>query len=232
MKTKKFQFVAEYLRWGDAMLAYHNTFDTTLTGEELAPIAEAYLADPEVAAAIQAAEAGIRSRAEQGQVAEQEAPVLTVKHKRQILYQIATGQLSAEQSYKGKDCNVCSQYVRPTINHMLRAIQIDNQLAGHKTTLKSHNPVQPQAEKTQQKHPRQSLQGDSTKQSNQLSRHAELDSVSGATQTTRKDQTLPGHRQEKQHRNSTTIHNKKFNPPVAQPRRYQFSRKTLNFPVE
>ncbi len=37
----------------------------------------------------------------------------------------------AIQNYKGKDCNQCTQMVRPTINQMLKAIDLDSKLAGH-----------------------------------------------------------------------------------------------------
>ena len=43
----------------------------------------------------------------------------------------------AVQNYKGKDCNQCTQMVRPTINQMLKAIDLDSKLAGHYTVKQS-----------------------------------------------------------------------------------------------
>lgn len=124
-------FITEYLRHNDAIVAYQLAYECSSSDyEQVLQKAQEVLHHPDVAAAISSITEGIRHRVEQEQQAAQSG-VLSIQQKRQILAQIATGQLSVEQSYKGKDCNVCSQYVRPTINHMLRAIHIDNKLAGH-----------------------------------------------------------------------------------------------------
>lgn len=206
MKTEQQKFIIEYLRFNDKVIAYKNAYNSDADYETMEAAADNLLSNPEVAELVNDTTAAIRSRTESEIAAEQKGAMLTVQKKRELLYEIATGQMLAEQSYKGKDCNVCTQYVRPTINHMLRAIQIDNQLAGHTTKKKSspefHNPVRPQAGKTQQKHHSHhpeldSGSGETRKttlknhnisqqkpHSHHPSRHPELDSGSGKTQTT------------------------------------------------
>src|SRR5690606_29589807 len=65
--------------------------------------------------------------------------LLTVQRKRELLAQIATGEMYVMQYYKGKDCSHCSQHVAPTINQMLRAIDLDSRLAGHYPDTKHHS---------------------------------------------------------------------------------------------
>ena len=60
--------------------------------------------------------------------------VFSIEEKRVLLKKIATGQMMVEQYYKGKDCNMCTQYVRPSIWHVLSAIKEDSRLAGHYPT--------------------------------------------------------------------------------------------------
>lgn len=182
MKTEQQKFIIEYLRFNDKVIAYKNAYNSDADYETMEAAADKLLRSPEVAELVNDTTAAIRSRTESEIAAEQKGAMLTVQKKRELLYEIATGQMLAEQSYKGKDCNVCTQYVRPTINHMLRAIQIDNQLAGHTTKKKStpefHNI-------SQQKH-----------YSHHPSRHPELDSGSGKT-TTHKNHNIS---QQKPHR--------------------------------
>lgn len=133
MNIKQHKFVTEYLRWGDQVIAYKNAYNATSNYKTLESSANRLLRSSEVAQTIREAQARIRETVEK-EVAEQlKGNLLTIQHKRELLYEIATGQLSVEQTYKGKDCNVCSQYIRPTINQMLKAIDLDNKLAGHYT---------------------------------------------------------------------------------------------------
>src|SRR5690606_22241191 len=73
--------------------------------------------------------------------AQQKTELLTIRRKRELLANIATGEMYAVQNYKGKDCNQCTQMVRPTINQMLKAIDLDSKLAGHYTVDKRQSTV-------------------------------------------------------------------------------------------
>lgn len=141
MKLEHYKFVTEYLHRNDKALAYKNAYNSDSNYNTLESAANRLLKNPEVAEAINNAQAAIRSKVE-AEVAEQlKGELLTIKKKRELLYDIATGQMWVEQSYKGKDCNVCTQYVRPTINQMLRAIHLDNKLAGHYPTQQKPEPI-------------------------------------------------------------------------------------------
>lgn len=173
MKLENYKFVTEYLYWGEPVIAYQNAFEAAGDYNTLLPLAEALLDDEEVAATISRAKAAIEERVEQQAARQEKAQLLTLEKKRELLYEIATGQKLVEYSYKGRDCNQCTQLIRPNINQMLRAIHLDARLANH----------YPQHHKSV---PLSSLQGGTPKQSNppvSTSRHAELDSASGATQT-------------------------------------------------
>src|SRR5690606_14700777 len=89
------------------------------------------MGDPEVGGVIRSVLDGVRHDVEQELRAKQKTELLTVQSKRELLARIARGELTAVQHYKGKDCNHCTQMVLPTINQMLKAIDLDNKLAGH-----------------------------------------------------------------------------------------------------
>lgn len=131
MNIRQHKFVTEYLRWGDQVIAYKNAYNATSNYKTLESAANRLLRDPEVAQTIREAQTRIRESVEKEVAEQQKGQLLTIQKKRELLHQIATGEMHVLQYYKGKDCNTCTQYVTPTINHMLRAIHLDNKLAGH-----------------------------------------------------------------------------------------------------
>lgn len=140
MNLKQHKFVTEYLRFGDQAIAYKNAYNSNATGKVIESAANRLMKHPEVAQAIADAQATIREQVTK-EVAEQlKGELLTIQHKRELLYRIATGEMRILQYHKGKDCNTCSQYVTPSINQMLRAIHLDNKLAGH-YPLHNHSPL-------------------------------------------------------------------------------------------
>lgn len=139
MKLKHHAFVTEYLKHRDAYLAYVHVYNVQ-SDNYIATLSSAnrLLNRTDVSAAIQAVQDAIRADVEYELKQEMKKELLTVQRKRELLAQIATGELYVMQYYKGKDCNHCSQHVAPTINQMLRAIDLDNRLAGHYPDIKHH----------------------------------------------------------------------------------------------
>ena len=93
--------------------------------------AQQLMDDPEVGGLIRSVLEHVQYEVEQEIRAELKTELLTVQRKRELLANIATGEMYAVQNYKGKDCNQCTQMVRPTINQVLKAIDLDSKLAGH-----------------------------------------------------------------------------------------------------
>lgn len=134
MTNKQHEFVTEYLRHGDKIIAYSLVYKNE-SGNYAAveSAANRLLRHPEVAQAIDSVRKAIRAEVEQELKQQLYTELLTVQRKRELLARIANGQLFAVQQYKGKDCRTCEQVVTPTINQMLKAIDLDNKLAGHYT---------------------------------------------------------------------------------------------------
>ena len=99
--------------------------------ESIMAAAQQLMDAPEVGGAIRSVLEHVQYEVEQEIRAQQKTELLTVQRKRELLANIATGEMYAIQNYKGKDCNQCTQMVRPTINQMLKAIDLDSKLAGH-----------------------------------------------------------------------------------------------------
>ena len=134
MNNKQHAFVTEYLRHGDKIIAYNLAYKKqTNNYTAIESAANRLLRDPEIAHAISSVRDAIRHEVEQEIRQQLRTELLSIQRKRELLAQIATGELCAIQVYKGKDCNQCTQMVRPTINQMLKAIDLDNKLAGHYT---------------------------------------------------------------------------------------------------
>ena len=132
MKLKHHAFVTEYLKHRDAYLAYVHVYNVQ-SDNYTATLSSAnrLLNRPDISAAIQSVQDAIRADVEYELRQELKKELLTVQRKRELLAQIATGEMYVMQYYKGKDCSHCSQHVAPTINQMLRAIDLDSRLAGH-----------------------------------------------------------------------------------------------------
>lgn len=132
MNFKQQSFITEYLRHRSAYTAYCRAYhvqDETKY-DSIMSAANRLLNDPEVGGVIRSVLEGIRHDVEQEIRAELKTDLLTVQRKREILAKIATGEMYAVQVYKGKDCSQCTQHVWPTINQMLKAIDLDNKMAG------------------------------------------------------------------------------------------------------
>lgn len=137
MNLKQYRFVTEYLKWGDPAHAYKLAYNCKSNNyRSMESAANRLLNNPEVATAIQEAEARLRSEAEMEVKQRITAELLTVQRKREILARIAESNVYIEQQYKGKDCKTCTQMVKPTINQMLKAIDLDSRLAGDYPTPK------------------------------------------------------------------------------------------------
>lgn len=133
MNINQHAFITEYLRQRSAFTAYclaYNVQDESKF-ESIMSAAQQLLDDPNVGGVIRSVLNGVRQDIEDEIRAEQKTDVLTIQRKRELLANIATGEMYAVQTYKGKDCTQCTQAVRPTINQMLKAIDLDNKLAGH-----------------------------------------------------------------------------------------------------
>lgn len=134
MTNKQHAFVTEYLRRGDKIIAYclaYKKESRNYTAIESA--ANRLLRTPEVAQAIDSVQKAIRAEVEYELKQQLYTELLTVQRKRELLARIATGRMTAVQQHKGKDCRTCEQIVTPTINQMLKAIDLDNKMAGHYT---------------------------------------------------------------------------------------------------
>lgn len=132
MNTKQQKFVTEYLQWGIPSLAYANAYNKPdPNGRAIESAANRLLRNPEVKQAIHDAEDRIRHQVEREIADRQALDVFTIEQKRHLLKQIATGDMLVEQRYKTGDCRHCTQFVRPTINQMLRAIDLDNRMSAH-----------------------------------------------------------------------------------------------------
>ena len=132
MNTRQQKFVTEYLQWGIPCLAYANAYNKpNPNGRAIESAANRLLRNPEVQQAIHDAEDRIRHQVEREIADRQALDVFTIEQKRHLLKQIATGDILVEQRYKTGDCRHCTQFIRPTINQMLRAIDLDNRMAAH-----------------------------------------------------------------------------------------------------
>lgn len=141
MNLKHQAFITEYLRHRDAYTAYcfaYNVQDCSKY-ETIMSAANRLMNREDVGGTIKSILEGIRSDVEQEIRAELKTELLTVQRKRELLAKIATGEMYVMQYYKGKDCNHCSQHVAPTINQMLKAIDLDSRLAGHYPETKHHS---------------------------------------------------------------------------------------------
>ncbi len=142
MNIKQHKFVTEYLRNGNAMVAYWLAYNVKEpNGKAAESAANRLLRHPEIKEAIYQAEGRIRDAVEREVAARRVEEVFSIEEKRALLKKIATGQIMVEQYYKGKDCHMCTQYARPNFWHMLSAIKEDSRIAGHypaqqKTTTK------------------------------------------------------------------------------------------------
>ncbi len=133
MDNNQLTFITTYLRHRSVYTAYciaYNVEDQSQY-ESIMAAAQQLMEDPDVGGLIRSVLEHVHYEVEQEIRAELKTELLTVQRKRELLANIATGEMYAVQNYKGKDCNQCTQMVRPTINQMLKAIDLDSKLAGH-----------------------------------------------------------------------------------------------------
>lgn len=132
MNLRQHRFVTEYIRHGCPKIAYRIVYqpkNNNFRSHESA--ANRLLRNPEIAQAIQDIQNAARASAEAELQEQLREELLTIHEKRLILMRIARGDIYIEQSYPGKNCSTCTQLIKPTINQMLKAIDMDNRLAGH-----------------------------------------------------------------------------------------------------
>jgi hypothetical protein len=133
MDNNKLNFITTYLRHRSVYTAYciaYNVEDQRQY-ESIMSAGQQLMDDPEVGGLIRSVLEHVHYEVEQEIRAQQKTELLTIQRKRELLANIATGEMYAIQNYKGKDCNQCTQMVRPSINQMLKAIDLDSKLAGH-----------------------------------------------------------------------------------------------------
>ncbi len=133
MDNNKLNFITTYLRHRSPYTAYciaYNVEDESQY-ESIMAAAHQLMDGSEVGGLIRSVLEHVHYEVEQEIRAQQKTELLTIQRKRELLANIATGEMYAIQNYKGKDCNQCTQMVRPTINQMLKAIDLDSKLAGH-----------------------------------------------------------------------------------------------------
>ncbi len=142
MNIEKHSFITEYLRHNSPYTAYCLAYkpEDASQYESIMTAAQQLMDAPEVGGVIRSVLEGVRHDVEQEIRAQQKTQLLTMQCKRELLARIARGELTAVQHYKGKDCNHCTQMVLPTINQMLKAIDLDSKLAGHYSVDKRHHP--------------------------------------------------------------------------------------------
>ena len=132
MNVQQYNFVTAYLRTGDKIQSYKSAYNSESTNyHSLESAANRLLRQPEIAATIRGIQESIRAEVEAELKAELKHELLTIQEKRELLAQIARGEMTAEQNYRGKNCSQCTQFIKPTINQMLKAIDLDSKLAGH-----------------------------------------------------------------------------------------------------
>ncbi len=133
MNIEQHNFITEYLRHNSTYTAYCLAYkpEDASQYESIMCAAQQLMDDHEVGGVIRSVLDGVRHDVEQEIRAQQKTELLTIQRKRELLANVATGEMYAIQNYKGKDCNQCTQMVRPTINQMLKAIDLDSKLAGH-----------------------------------------------------------------------------------------------------
>ncbi len=143
MDSNKLNFITTYLRHRDACTAYCLAYNPTDCSdyESIMTAANQLMDNPEVGGVIRSVLEHVHYEVEQEIRAQKKTELLTVQRKRELLANIATGEMYAIQNYKGKDCNQCTQMVRPNINQMLKAIDLDSKLAGHYSTDKQQSTV-------------------------------------------------------------------------------------------
>lgn len=131
MNPKQFTFTMEMLRHGDKILAYSIAYQPKAPNyRNIESAANRLLQNAEIANYIETTRQRIQQEVEAELKEQLKAELLTVHRKRQILARIAEGDVYIEQTYKGKGCQSCTQMAKPTINQMLKAIDIDNRMAG------------------------------------------------------------------------------------------------------
>lgn len=148
LNLKQQTFITEYLRLKDKVMAYRAAYGNEESNyNTLESAANRLLRNPEIAEAIQSVMDNVRREVEAELKQEMKTELMSLHRKRELLAQIAEGDMYVEQNYKGRGCNTCTVLVRPTINQRLKAIHLDNQLAGHYPV--AHKPTRAQGNPTQ-----------------------------------------------------------------------------------
>ncbi len=107
MNIEQHSFITEYLRHNSAYTAYCLAYkpENASQYESIMTAAQQLMDDPEVGGVIRSVLEGVRHDVEQEIRAQQKTELLTIQRKRELLANIAMGEMYAIQNYKGRDCN-------------------------------------------------------------------------------------------------------------------------------
>lgn len=130
MNLKQQTFITYYLQSGDKLQAYKTAYHSKSNNDNaLESAANRLLRRPDVADAIRLTLQTVRAQAETELKDQLRVELLSVNEKRAMLASIARGELVPQSIPVGKDIWRTGALL-PTINQRLKAIDIDNKIAG------------------------------------------------------------------------------------------------------
>lgn len=132
MNAKQYEFVMQYLQHKDKITAYTIAYNKrTSNYRAVESAANRLLQNPEIKQYIANMRESMYNEAMQEVQKELKTELLTVHRKREVLARIVNGEHSVIQNFKGKNCQVCTYFLYPTIREILQGIREDNRMAGH-----------------------------------------------------------------------------------------------------
>ncbi len=130
MNIKQHSFITYYLQSGDKVAAYKAAYNSKSNNETaLESAANRLLRRPDVSEAIKLTLQTVRGQAETELKDQLKVELLSVSEKRAMLASIARGELVPQSIPVGRDIWRTGALL-PTINQRLKAIDIDNKIAG------------------------------------------------------------------------------------------------------
>ncbi len=132
MNAKQYEFVMQYLQHKDKITAYTIAYNKrTCNYRAVESAANRLLQNPEIKQYIATMRESMYNEAMQEVQKDLKTELLTVHRKREVLARIVNGEHSVIQNFKGKNCQVCTYFLYPTIREILQGIREDNRMAGH-----------------------------------------------------------------------------------------------------
>ncbi len=132
MNAKQYEFVMQYLQHKDKITAYTIAYNKrTSNYRAVESAANRLLQNPEIKQYIATMRESMYNEAMQEVQKDLKTELLTVQRKREVLARIVNGEHSVIQNFKGKNCQVCTYFLYPTIREILQGIREDNRMAGH-----------------------------------------------------------------------------------------------------